>query len=201
MKKVALTGSLAAGKSTVAAMFADLGVPVFDADAAVRELYAPGGAAVEPLRRLVPDAVSRNGGVDRSRLSRKVLKDSELLRKIERIVHPLVDRERKIFLERACELEAPYVVLEEPLLFEKGRERDCDIVVTVHAPREIRKARALERPGMTGEKFDMLDARQLPDVQKRIRAHFIVETAGGLEEVHRQVHELHRKILGMAGSK
>ena len=201
MKKVALTGSMAAGKSTVAAMFAELGVPVFDADAVVRKLYASGGAAVEPLRQLVPAVVSPDGGVNRVRLSEEVMKDPELLRKVEEVVHPLVDIERKIFLDRARRKGTPYVVLEEPLLMEKGREREYDLVVTVHAPRNMRKARALNRPNMTEEKFSILDARQLPDMEKRDRADFVIETSGTLEDVRRQVRKLHRKILGVTDSE
>ncbi len=200
MKRVALTGSLAAGKSTVAGMFADLGIPVFDADAVVRELYAPGGTAVEPLGRLVSGIVTADGGVDRARLSARVMEDPELLRKIEEIVHPLVDRERKIFLEDARRTGAPYVVLEEPLLLEKGRAREHDLVVTVHAPREVRKERALQRPGMTEEKFSVLDARQLPETEKRALAHFVIDASGDPEQVRRQVRELHRKILNMPDS-
>ncbi len=201
MKKVALTGSLAAGKSTVAAMFADLGIPVFDADAAVRKLYAPGGAAVEPLVGLIPGVLSPEGGVDRDRLSGKVMKDPDLLRRIEEIVHPLVDEERKIFLDRARRMQAPYVVLEEPLLMEKGREKDCDFVVAVHAPRDVRKARALKRPGMTEERFAMLDARQIPEAEKRARAHFVIDASGDPEDARRQVRALHRKILDMTDSE
>ncbi len=201
MKKVALTGSLAAGKSTAARMFADLGVPVFDADAVVRDLYAPGGAAVKPLSRLIPDAVSAERGVDRARLSEKVMEDPDLLAGIERIVHPLVDRERKKFLERARGMQAPYVVLEEPLLLEKGREKACDLVITVHAPRDVRKARALNRPGMTEAKFAMLDARQLPETEKHARAHFVIDASGDPDDVRRQVCELHRKILAMTDSE
>ena len=201
MKKVALTGSMAAGKSTVATMFAELGVPVFDADAVVRKLYASGGAAVEPLRQLVPAVVSPDGGVNRVRLSEEVMKDPELLRKVEEVVHPLVDIERKKFLDRARRKGTPYVVLEEPLLMEKGREREYDLVVTVHAPRDVRIARALNRPNMTEEKFSILDARQLPDMEKRDRADFVIETSGTLEDVRRQVRKLHRKILGMTDSE
>ncbi len=201
MKTVALTGPLAAGKSTVAAMFADLGIPVFDADAVVRKLYAPGGAAVEPLGRLVPGVVTADGGVDRSRLSARVMENPELLGKIEEIVHPLVDRERKKFLEEARNLQAPYVVLEEPLLLEKGREGEHDFVVTVHAPYELRKERALRRAGMTEEKFSVLDARQLPETEKRARAHFVIDASGNPEDVRRQVRTLHRKILDMTDSE
>ncbi len=197
MKKVALTGSLAAGKSTVARMFADLGIPVFDADVAVADLYAPGGAAVEPLDCLVPGIVTTDGAVDRVRLSARVMENPGLLRKIEKIVHPLVDDERNKFLERSRRTRAPYVVLEEPLLLEAGREREYDLVVTVHAPREVRKERALRRAGMTEEKFSVLDARQLPETEKRALAHFVIDASGDPEEVRQQVRKLHRKILEM----
>ncbi len=195
MRTVALTGSLAAGKSTVAAMFAELGIPVFDADAVVDGLYAPGGAAVEPLLRLVPAAAAPHGGLDRGRLSAEVVANPDLLREIERIVHPLVDEERKRFLERARRMGAPYAVLEEPLLFETGRAGCCDMVVTVHAPRELRKERALRRSGMTEEKFSMLDARQIPEAEKRAAADFVIDASGDLEDVRGQVRELHRKLL------
>ena len=182
----ALTGSIAMGKSATAKMFAERGVPVFDSDAAVHALYSKGGAAVEPLRSLIPGAVL-GGAVDRGQLSAAILQDRNLLRKIEQIVHPLVRRMQDEFLEQARASACPLVLLDIPLLFETGRDKDVDCIIIVSAPPEIQRRRALERPGMTAEKLDFILSKQVPDREKRRRADFLIDTSKSLEDAARQV--------------
>ena len=182
----ALTGSIAMGKSATAKMFAERGVPVFDSDAAVHALYGKGGVAVEPLRSLVPGAVV-DGAVDRGQLSAAILQDGNLLRKIEQTVHPLVRRMQDEFLERARTAACPLVLLDIPLLFETGRDKDVDCIIIVSAPPEIQRRRALERPGMTAEKLDFILSKQVPDSEKRRRADFVIDTSKSLDDAARQV--------------
>lgn len=189
MLHLGLTGSIGMGKSTAAAMFRDLGVPVFDADVAVHGLYSRGGAAVEPVREHFPEAVVEDE-VDRERLSRLVLGDREALRLLERIVHPLVARERQRFLDEAAGGGAPFVVLDIPLLFETGGEARVDATAVVSAPAEAQKERVLRRPGMTREKFASILAKQVPDADKRARADFVIATGGPLEETREQVAQV-----------
>ncbi len=198
MLKVALTGSIAAGKSLAARNFAALGAPVFDADAAVRALYAPGGEAVRPVAEHFPQALTEEGGLDRNALSRAVAGDPARLALLEEIVHPLVTEMREAFLRTARRSGAPYAVLDIPLLFETGADAIADRIVVVSAPENIRRARALARPGMTEEKLALMEARQMPDAQKRARADFIVETSGPPEENRRQVERIHRALLALA---
>ena len=167
-----LTGSIGMGKSTTAGMFRDLGVPVWDADAAVHRLYASGGAAVAPLARAVPEAVSE-GGVDRAVLRARAT-DPRTLARIEAIVHPLVAGDRSAFL--AAHADAPLVVLDVPLLLETGADREVDRVVVVTAPADVQRARVLARGTMTEAQLDAILARQMPDADKRARADYIVET-------------------------
>ena len=182
-----LTGSIGMGKSTTSAMFRQSGVPVYDADAAVHRLYA--GRAVEPIRSVFPDAIV-DGQVDRTVLSRLVLADSSALPKIEAIVHPLVADSRRAFLD-ACRARAiPGCVLDVPLLFETGGDRSVDVVVVVSASADVQKKRVLARADMTPEKFAAIHAKQMPDVEKRRRAHFVVDTGCGIEYAQRQVAAL-----------
>lgn len=182
----ALTGSIAMGKSATAKMFAARGVPVFDSDEAVHALYAKGGAAVDPVGSLVPSAVV-DGAIDRERLSGAILQDRNLLRTIEQIVHPLVRHMQDDFLEGARASACPLVVLDIPLLFETGRDKDVDCIIIVSAPPEIQRRRALERPGMTAEKLDFILSKQVPDSEKRRRADFVIDTSKSLEDAARQV--------------
>jgi len=179
-----LTGSIGMGKSTTAAMFAERGVPVYDADAAVHALYALGGAAVAPVEAAFPGVVVE-GAVDRARLGARVLDDPEALRRLETIVHPLVGFHRGEFFAAAA--EAPVVVLDVPLLFETGGDRAMSAVAVVSAPPEVQRARVLARPGMTEDKLDAILARQLPDADKRARADFLIDTAHGLDAARAQV--------------
>ena len=189
MKVVALTGSIAMGKSETAKMFEALGVPVFDSDAAVHKLYAKGGAAVAPVGRAFPDAVT-DGAIDRAALSAMLARDEMLLPRLEAIVHPLVRTEQERFLAECRKEGHKLAVLDIPLLFETGREKDVDAVVVVSAPLEIQRARALARPGMTQAKLDAILARQIPDAEKRRRADFIVDSGQGLDHAFAQVRRI-----------
>ena len=181
MKIVGLTGSIGMGKSTVAAMLGEMGVPVFDADAAVHELYAPGGAGVAPVEAAFP-GVAREGAIDRTFLSARLQADPSRFAELNAIVHPLVAAMRTAFLERAAANEAPLVVLDVPLLFEGGGDKAMAAVMVVSAPADIQRVRVLARPGMSEAKFAEILARQMPDDEKRKRADFVIDTGGSLEE-------------------
>ncbi len=181
-----LTGSIAMGKSTTAAMFRDAGVPVWDADAAVHRAYGHGGAAVEPVAALVPDARAP-AGLDREALRRAIAADATLLTRIERIVHPIVGADRKLFLEEARAAGEPVVVLDIPLLFETGAHEYVDAVVVVTCDPAEQRRRALAREGMTSERFDAILARQIPDVEKRTRADHIIDTGLGMQAARTRV--------------
>ena len=183
---VGLTGSIGMGKSATAAVFADLGVPVWDADAAVHRLYRPGGAGVEPIRALAPDAATAQG-VDRAALRAAILADPTLLARIEAAIHPLVAADRDAFLAQARAGGAALAVCDIPLLFETGADAWLDKVVVVSAPTEIQRARVLRRPGMTEETLDAILARQLPDAEKRARADYVVDTGGPKDHARAQV--------------
>lgn len=172
-----LTGSIGMGKSTTAAMFAELGVPVWDADAAVHRLYGPGGAAVSALEKVFPDAVGP-GGVDRARLRAHIAANPAALRRLESVVHPLVAADRAEFLRGAMQQGATLVLLDIPLLFEGGLEHGCDATLVVSAPAEVQRARVLARPGMSEDHLASVLARQMPDAEKRARANHVIETTG-----------------------
>ncbi|QUD86656.1 dephospho-CoA kinase [Phenylobacterium montanum] len=186
---VGLTGSIGMGKSTTAAMFAEAGAPVYDADAAVHALYAPGGAAVAPIEAAFPGVI-KDGAVDRTALGQRVLGDEAAMKRLEAIVHPLVGASRGGFFEKARADGAEVVVLDIPLLFETGGERNVDAVVVVSAPADLQRERVLARPGMAPEKLDAILARQKPDAEKRARADFVIETGQGLEAARAQVAEV-----------
>ena len=170
--RLGLTGSIGMGKSTTAALFSEAGIPVWDADAAVHRLYAKGGAAVAPMAALHPAAVT-DGAVDRVALKGWIAKDLSALQQIEAVVHPLVAADRTAFLASA---KGDIVVLDIPLLFEKGTEQDMDATLLVTAPAVVQRARVLARPGMTEAQFSAILARQMPDPEKRARATHIIET-------------------------
>jgi len=182
---IGLTGSIGMGKSTTARFFAEAGVPVHDADLAVHRLYARDAA---PLVEAAFPGVSNAEGIDRDRLAKRVLDDPEALKRLEAIIHPLVRREEVRFLDEAERAGAPIVVLDIPLLFETGADRRVDAVVVVSAPQEVQRARAFTRAGMTEEKFQAILARQMPDVEKRRRADFVVDTSKGFDSARQQVH-------------
>ena len=187
MIRVALTGSIGMGKSTVAKMFESAGVPVFDADAVVHRLQAPGGELVEKIGELFPGCV-RCGTLDRECLAEIVLADREKLAALERIVHPAVREARDDFI--AQHGTAPVLLFEIPLLFETGGEKDFDKIVVVSAPADLQRARVFERTGMSLAKLNAILARQMPDAEKRRRADFVVDTGTDLSTTESQVREI-----------
>ena len=188
-----LTGSIAMGKSETAKMFAARGIPVFDSDAAVHALYSRGGEAVAQIRDIAPEAVA-DGGVDRRRLAALVQADPALLKKIEAVVHPLVKARQTAFLAEAART-APLAVLDIPLLFETGRDREVDVVIVVSTSAELQRRRALERPGMTAEKLDFILSRQLPDAEKRARADYVIDSSVSLAATAREVDSVIAAII------
>jgi dephospho-CoA kinase len=189
-----LTGSLGMGKSTTAKFFAEEGVPVHDADAAVHRLYE--GAAVPPIEAAFPGATA-GGKVDRDKLAKRVLGDEAAIKRLEAIVHPLVRADEERFLAEAERSGAQVVVLDIPLLFETGGEKRCDAVVVVSAPPDLQRLRAFERRGMSEEKFRAILANQMPDAEKRGRADFIVDSGHGFEHARAQVREILNQVAKM----
>jgi dephospho-CoA kinase len=189
MVVLGLTGSIGMGKTTTAAMFREAGCPVYDADAAVSALYAPGGAAVPKLAEAFPGVVQA-GAVDREALRQAVVGSPRALERLNALVHPLVAQERDAFLAKARAASAAMVVLDIPLLFEVGLAETVDAIAVVTAPSHIQRERVLGRQGMTAERFDALLAAQVPDAEKRRRADFIVDSSLGLEPVRLQVAEI-----------
>lgn len=191
-----LTGSIGMGKSATAQMFAEQGVPVYDADAAVHALYR--GAAVAPVEAAFP-GVARDGAIDREALGKRVLGDGAALKRLEAIVHPLVGESRAGFLGHQRTKGARLVMLDIPLLFETGGERTVDAVVLVSAPEPVQRARVLARPGMTEERFEAILAKQMPDSQKRARSHFLIDTSRGFPAARRQAEDVLRAVAGLTG--
>jgi dephospho-CoA kinase len=189
--RLGLTGSIGMGKSTTAQMFRDLGVPVWDADAAVHRLYE--GAAVAPVGALCPDAV-KDGRIDRAALKDWIARDPAALAKLEAVVHPLVAADRAAFIAQA---DAPLVVLDIPLLFETGA--DVDGVLVVSASPDMQRARVLDRPGMDAAQFERILARQMPDAEKRARADFVIETLD-MDSTRAAVQNLVSKLGGGANA-
>jgi dephospho-CoA kinase len=172
-----LTGSIGMGKSTAANMLRRLGVPLFDADAVVHRLLAPGGAAVRQVEAAFPRVRNDLGGIDRQRLGQRVFGQPEALRRLEAILHPMVRIAEKGFVARARGRREPLVVLDIPLLFETGGTGRCDFVLVVSAPPRLQRARVMRRPGMSAGRFAGIMRAQLPDAEKRRRADFVVVTA------------------------
>jgi dephospho-CoA kinase len=193
---VGLTGSIAMGKTTVAGMFAALGCPVFDADVAVGELYRSERAEV--VEREFP-GVRVDGEINRARLAARVLGDADALRRLEAIVHPIVAASRQAFLQRARADSRRAAVVDVPLLFETGGDRAVDVVLVVSADEQTQRARALAREGMTEGKLQSLLARQMPNAEKRRRAHFIIETDHKLEATRKRVEAFIRATVAMPG--
>lgn len=180
MKVLGLTGSIGMGKSSTAAMFRQLDVPVYDADAAVHAIYQKGGSAVVPLGQRFPDALV-DGAIDRSVLRAQVLNNPEAMAELEAIVHPLVGQSQLEFRDTALAEGRPLVVLDVPLLFETGGDRRVDAIAVVSAPLAEQRARVLARPGMTESDFEAILAKQIPDAEKRARADFVISTAWGFD--------------------
>ncbi len=197
MIKIALTGSIAMGKSSVARRFEAQGIPLFDADAEVRRLQAPGGALVREIGIRFPGTVS-DGKLDREKLAALVLDEPEQLRLLESIVHPAVIEARRNFID--LHRDSPALIFEIPLLFETHSEDEFNKVVVVSAPADVQRGRVLERPGMTEEKFAAILARQMPDEEKRRRADFVIDTGGDLSTTEAQVREI-IACLGLPGGR
>ena len=198
--QVALTGSIAMGKSTVSQMFRDEGIPVFDADAAVHEMYAKGGRAVPMIAVHFPDAIV-DDAVERMRLSKLVLNDPDAISKLEQLVHPLVHEEQRRFLEAARQAGAPLVLFDIPLLYEGNRTNEFDAVIVVSAPAAVQRERALARPGMTSEKFESILARQVPDKEKCRQADFVISTGVSLDETRLAVKQVISELRHRAGQR
>ena len=188
-----LTGSVGMGKSTVAAMFAELGVPVFDADAEVRRMQGPGGALVERIEAAFPCTTGPDG-IDRAKLGAAVFGDRAALTRLEAIVHPAVRVIRHEFLAEHAGVDI--VVFDIPLLFEKGGIDEVDAVLVVSAPPEVQRARVLSRPGMTPERFAQILALQMPDAEKRARADYVIDTGGTRAATRAEVVRLVEKLAG-----
>jgi dephospho-CoA kinase len=198
MMILGLTGSIGMGKTTAAAEFRRLGLPVFDSDAAVHALLAASGAGVIPVSKQFPCALKKNA-IDRSVLGEKVFGDPAALRSLEEILHPLVRQAQSGFLRRWAARRAPLVLCDIPLLFETGAETRCDAVAVVSAPPFVQSQRVLARPGMTRTKLDAILARQTPDVEKRQRADFIILTGQGRAFALRQISEIVRVLSDYRG--
>lgn len=196
---IGLTGSIGMGKSTVANMLREAGIPVHDADAAVGFLLGPGGGAVQAVGAAFPDSLKQSAAgesyIDRQALGRVVFADRDKKRVLEGILHPLVRAESDTFVIEMKKRAHKFAVLDIPLLFETGGEGRVDVTICVSAPADVQRARVLARPGMTAEKFAHIVAGQMPDAEKRKRAHHIIENGGDLEETRRQM----QKIVDLLG--
>ncbi len=188
---VGLTGSIGMGKTTTASMFRDAGVSVHDSDSAVHELYASEAAGL--IEAAFP-GVSSNGVVDRAILAKRVLGDSTALKQLEQIVHPLVSQHRESFLQRAQARGFSLCIVDIPLLFESGADQSVDIVLVVTASSAVQKQRVMARPGMTEQKFQAILSRQIPDSEKRRKAHWIIDTSFGLAHALRQTSGFLRSV-------
>ena len=182
-----LTGSIGMGKSTTAKLFAEAGVPVYDADATVHRIYQ--GEAAPAIEAAFP-GTTVDGKVDRVRLSARVVHDSAAMKKLEEIVHPMLGASRQRFLDEAEQSGAPVAVVDVPLLFETGGEKRVDAVVVVTTSPELQRERILTRPNMTEEKLEAILLRQMPDAEKRKRAHFVVDTSHGLDPVRARIRDI-----------
>ena len=190
-----LTGSIGMGKSTTAKLFAEAGVPVYDADATVHRLYE--GEAVPAIEAAFPGTTAA-GKVDRNKLAGRVVHDPAAMKQLEEIVHPMLGASRQKFLHDAEQSGAPVAVVDVPLLFETGGERRVDAVIVVTTTPEIQRQRILERPNMTGEKLGAILARQMPDAEKRKRANFVVDTSHGLDPVRARIRDILVEAAKMA---
>ena len=190
--RIGLTGSIGMGKSTTAALFAAQGVPIWDADAVVHQLYGLNGGAVEPLRAIIPQAI-QNDTVDRLLLRKALLGDPTLMKQVEAIVHPLVATDREVFVENTA---APIILFDIPLLFETGQAQAYNSVVVVSAPADVQRDRVLARPGMTESAFEAILAKQMPDAEKRAKADFVIDTSRGIDAARTQVQAILDSIRG-----
>ena len=195
-----LTGSIGMGKSTAADMLRQLGLPVFDADAVVHKLQAPGGQAIPAIARAFPDLVTE-GVLDRARLAKRAFDAPDVLHRLEHILHPLVHEAETRFRRFAALGRRPLVVLDIPLLFESGAERRCDYTLVVTAPPFVQKARVLKRPGMTPARFRAVLDKQMPDLEKRRRADFVIPTGAGRYHTRNALREIVRQTRYPLGTR
>ena len=193
MLKIGLTGSIGMGKTATGKIFSELGLPVYDADAAVHKLYGAGQKGSEKIKEKFPNSINPDGSVNRESLSTEVLGDPEKIKSLENIIHPLVGEDRKVFFDENAKAKA--VVLDIPLLFETGGEKFVDYIVVVDAPREIQEERVLSRPNMTKEKFEKIITQQIPNHEKKKKADFIVDTSISIEDARNQVANIVKKII------
>lgn len=198
MKIIGLTGSIGMGKSTTAAMFREAGIPVYDADAEVHAAYDVGGAAVGPVGEAFPGVV-KDGRVDREALRKEVLGNPEALGRLNAIVHPIVGRARMDVFEKAKAAGADMIILDVPLIYETGGEKNMDKVIVVSAPADVQRERVLAREGMTPERLDAILAQQVPDAEKRRRADYVIDTGKGLEAARTQVQAIIADLRASAG--
>ena len=192
MIKIGLTGSIGMGKTETGKIFSEFGFPLYNADNAVHRLYTPGQKGAEKIKETFPAAINPDGSVNRENLSKEVLGDTEKIKILEGIIHPLVGEDREIFFLENSNAHA--VVLDIPLLFETGGEKYVDIIVVVDVPKDIQEKRVLSRPNMTKEKFEKIIAEQMPNELKKEKADFVVNTSVGIEDARRQVGEIVKKI-------
>jgi dephospho-CoA kinase len=193
-----LTGSIGMGKSTTASFFAEAGVPVHDSDAIVHHLYE--SEAVAPVEAAFP-GVAVDGKIDRAKLAAQLIGKPEAIKRLEAIVHPLVRAATQRFVQEQAAKGARVILLDIPLLFETGAEKNVDAIVVVSSPPDVQRARVLARPGMTAEKLDALLRRQMPDAEKRARAHFVVDTSRSFDSAMAQVHGILRAIASSPGRR
>jgi len=191
--KIGLTGSIGMGKTATGKIFSELGLPLYDADAAVHKLYGAGQKGSEKIKEKFPNSINPDGSVNRKSLSTEVLGDPEKIKSLENIIHPLVGEDRKVFFDENAKAKA--VVLDIPLLFETGGEKFVDYIVVVDAPREIQEERVLSRPNMTKEKFEKIITQQIPNHEKKKKADFIVDTSISIEDARNQVANIVKKII------
>ena len=196
MISVGLTGSIATGKSEVAKLFSAVGIPVFDSDAEVHDLYTE-KASKNSLGKMFPDVIV-DGEIDRRLLGQRVLASPEDLRKLESFIHPLVRKRRESFIAHWRKYGSPLVVVDIPLLFETGQEKELDYVIVVSSTEDVQRRRVMARPGMTEQKMAGILIRQMPDVEKRRRADFVIENSGSLEHLRTQVDALTSKLAELA---
>jgi dephospho-CoA kinase len=195
---IGLTGSIGMGKSTSAKFFREAGIPVHDADHAVHELYE--GDAAPLIDKAFPSTM-RDSKVDRDALFSHMVSNPAAMKQLEKIIHPLVTQHRNSFMAQAAKNGAKTIVLDVPLLFETGTNKDCDIIIVVSAPFLVQKQRVLARVGMSEARFQTIVEKQIPDHQKRQRAHFIIETGRGLESTKKQVADILRCLAPVSGHK
>lgn len=200
MKIIGLTGSIGMGKTTTAAMFKDLGVPVWDADGAVHRLYESGGGGVGPVSALFPSALRDDGSLDRDILAKLVLGKPEQLKRLESVVHPLVGQDRSDFLALARSNLAPISIVDVPLLYETGGNAYVDKVIVVTCDGALQKTRVMARPGMSEDKFQSILARQTPDAQKRARADFLITTDTSLDDTRQQVASIFDQLMVLSNA-